>query len=73
MEERGEMRYFVGRIAGRMRNIFGEIQPALREGQKNAPEKGACLYGFTREVTEMFRVHKLDARISQTRCSDITN
>lgn len=57
-----------GRIAGRMRNIFGEIQPALREGQKNAPEKGACLYGFTREVTEMFGVHKLDVQISQTRC-----
>jgi hypothetical protein len=55
-----EMAQLHGRIAGRMRNIFGEIQPALREGQKNAPEKGACLYGFTREATEMFRFHKLD-------------
>ena len=57
-----------GRIAGRMHNIFREIQPALREGQKNAPEKGTCLYGFTREVTEMFGVHKLDVRSSQIRC-----
>ena len=54
------------RIAERMRNIFGEILPALREGQKNAPKEGACLYDFTREATELFC-------ISSTRCSDFSN
>ena len=57
-----------GRIAGRMCNIFGEIQSALREGQKMPPKRRHWLYGFTREVTEMFRFHKLDVQISQTRC-----
>ena len=32
------------------------------------PKRGHWLYGFTREVTEMFGVHKLDIRSSQTRC-----
>ena len=50
-----------GRIAGRMRNIFGEIQPALREGEKNAPEKGALALWFHSRGYG-------DVRSSQTRC-----
>jgi len=64
----GEMRYNVGRIAGRMHNIFGEIQPAREGGgkKKSPPRGGACLYDFTREATELFY-------ISRTRASDFTN
>ena len=56
-----EMAQLHGRIAGRMRNIFGEIQPALREGQKNAPEKGALALWFHSRGNG-------DVQISQTRC-----
>jgi len=46
---------------------------ACAEGgtQKMPPKRGHWLYGFTREVTEMFGVHKLDVQISQTRCLEL--
>ena len=50
-----------GRIAERMRNICGEIQPALREGQENAPFSGALALWFHSRGNG-------DVRSSQTRC-----
>jgi len=35
-----KMTQLQGRIAGRMRNIFGDIQPELREGYRKCPRKG---------------------------------
>jgi hypothetical protein len=79
------MRNNVGRVAGRMRNIFEKYSLHCGRDTKNAPKEGACLYDFTREATElfcisrtrasdfsnkMFGVHKQDVRISQTGCSE---
>lgn len=44
----------VGRIAGRMRNIFEKYSLRCGRDTKNAPKEGACLYRFTREATELF-------------------
>ena len=60
------MRYNVGRIAGRMRNIFEKYILRYGRDTKNAPKEGACLYDFTREATELFC-------ISRTRASDFSN
>ena len=66
MEEGEEMRNNLGRVAGRMRNIFEKYSLRCGRDTKNAPKEGACLYDFTREATELFC-------ISRTRASEFTN